>query len=56
MLNRHLDLTKAEAVAILQSNTEKSIDLYDAIETQALSMADALAEGIVRQFPGTFSV
>lgn len=55
MLNRHLDLTKSEAVAILQNDMAKSIDLYDTIETQALSMADALSQGIVSQFPDAFS-
>lgn len=54
MLYTHLDLTKAEAAAQISQKYAESISLYDRIETQALSMADAMAEGIVRQFPDLF--
>jgi LysM repeat protein len=54
MMRRHLDLTKAEAQAILGNDTAKSISLFDAIEQQALEMADVMSGGIVRQSPGNF--
>lgn len=50
MLHEHLALTKNEAVAIMNKNYPESIRLYDNIEQQALAMADAFANGIVRQF------
>ena len=54
MLHMHLALTKAEAVAILSGEYQKSIMLYDQIEQQALGMADALSSGIIAQFPQLF--
>ncbi len=50
MLHEHLALTKGEAVAILTGDAQRSIMLYDQIELQALSMADALSAAMVRQF------
>jgi hypothetical protein len=54
MLYTHLALTKAEAVAILTSDFAKSESVYDEIERQALGMADAISDGIVRQAPWLF--
>lgn len=51
MLYQHLALTKAEAVATLSGDHMKSIGLYDQIERQALAMADAISQGIAKQFP-----
>lgn len=50
MLYTHLSLTKAEAVAMLTGDYQKSVDLYDEIERQALGMADAISSGISKQF------
>lgn len=50
MLYHHLALTKKEAEAILAGEYNLSIQLYDRIEQQALEMADAFAEGIIKQF------
>ncbi len=54
MLQRHLDLTTRETVDHLQKKWDDEIATYDKIEAQALMMADALAMGIVKQFPEKF--
>ncbi len=54
MLQRHLDLTTKETVDHLQKKWADEIATYDKIEAQALMMADALAMGIVKQFPEKF--
>jgi hypothetical protein len=51
MLYEHLALTKAEAVARLNNEYAKDIDLYDQIENQALQMADIMSYAIIQQFP-----
>jgi hypothetical protein len=43
MFYEHLALTKAEAVTMLQQDYKGSIQLYDRIERQALTMADLLS-------------
>lgn len=50
MLDEHLSLTKSEAVSILNGNYAEGIGTFDKIEKQALTMANAFAEGIMRQF------
>jgi hypothetical protein len=54
MLNQHLKLTTAEVVARLGRNWEADVAAYDRIHQHALGMADALATGIVKQFPRRF--
>jgi hypothetical protein len=54
MLNDHLALTTQEAVARLERRWENDIALFDRIFTQSQMMADALTDGIVRQFPARF--
>jgi hypothetical protein len=54
MLNQHLALTTNEAVARLQKNWNNEIAAFDQIFPQALMMADALSDGIVKQFPNRF--
>lgn len=54
MLHEHLAITKDEAVATLSMNFERSIQIFDQVELQALEMADVMTEGIVRQFPRRF--
>ncbi|MDD1758244.1 MAG: hypothetical protein LUQ22_05875 [Methanotrichaceae archaeon] len=56
MWNEHLNLTKTEAVAILNKDYPDSISTYDMIEQNAMMMADALTDAIVKQFPGKFAV
>jgi hypothetical protein len=54
MLREHLRLTQAEAVAILNMEFERGIQIFDQVELQALEMADMMTEGIVKQFPRRF--
>lgn len=54
MLHEHLALTECEAIALLTKDYEKRILLFDKIEDQALTMADAFSDGIVKQFPAKF--
>ncbi|HHW89391.1 MAG TPA: acetylglutamate kinase [Clostridiales bacterium] len=50
LLFDHLRMTEDEAVLILTGQYEKSIKIYDQIQTQALKMADVMTRGIIRQF------
>jgi hypothetical protein len=55
MLNEHLVLTKAEAVARLTGNYTGDIATFDQIHKHANGMSDAIVAGIVKQFPEKFS-
>jgi hypothetical protein len=55
MMADHLDLTLAEADARLKGNYLADVAAYDEIHEQILHMADMLSDGIVAQFPGSFS-
>jgi hypothetical protein len=54
LLAQHLSLTKGEAVARLEQDWERDVQAFDDIYTEILTMADALSEGIVKQFPDRF--
>jgi hypothetical protein len=54
MMNEHLALTTQEAVARLKKNWNDDVAAFDKIFDQAMMMADALTEGIVKQFPDRF--
>ncbi len=54
MLDEHLKLTTDEAVARIQKNWSADIQAFDEIYNQILSMADALTNGIKKQFPNKF--
>ena len=51
MLNEHLSLTTEEAKARLEKRWDDDAKTFDKIFDQAMHMADALTDGIVKQFP-----
>ena len=51
MLNQHLALTTQEATARIQGRWSDDAATFDSIFNQILGMADALSDGIVKQFP-----
>ncbi len=54
MLNQHLALTTQEATARIQGRWADDASAFDSIFNQILGMADALSDGIVKQFPNRF--
>lgn len=55
MMKSHLDLTLDEATARLKGNWEDDVAAYDKVHQEILEMADALAQGIMKQFPDQFA-
>ena len=55
MMNQHLSTTTNEVVARLTKNWDADVKAYDAVYEHILMMADALSDGIVKQFPEKFS-
>jgi hypothetical protein len=54
MLHYYLALTDQEILLRFYEDYVTDVESYDRIETQALTMADALTDGIVKQFPAKF--
>lgn len=54
LLSLHLKITKEEAVARLTEKWEEDIQKFDEIYTEIMVLADALSDGIVKQFPEKF--
>lgn len=54
LLALHLSLTKNEAVARLSSKWDDDVKAFDDIFVEIMTVADALADGIVKQFPEKF--
>ena len=50
LLFDHLRMTEAEAVEMLTGRYEESIQEFDAIQAEALVMADVMSCGIIKQF------
>jgi hypothetical protein len=53
-MHEHLRLTTQEAVAHLEGRWKADVAAYDAVHRHILHMADALADGIIAQFPARF--
>jgi hypothetical protein len=54
MMNKHLATTTDEVVARLKKDWAGDVRAYDAVYAHILTMADALSDGIVKQFPNRF--
>lgn len=54
MLYEHLDLLKKSVGHHMSKNIPESMANFDRIYEQALQMADAMSDGIVKQFPDKF--
>lgn len=50
MFYKHLELTKKEAVTMIQKDYQTDIEVFDEIEAEALAMSDVIASAIVMQF------
>ena len=56
MMKMHLSTTTTEVVARLNKNWEEDVRAFDGVYDHILKMSDALAEGIVKQFPEKFGL
>jgi hypothetical protein len=54
MMNTHLSTTTDEVVARLTKNWDADARAFDRVYTHILAMSDALADGIIKQFPEKF--
>jgi hypothetical protein len=54
MMKKHLSTTTSEVVARLTHDWDADVKAYDAVYEHILMMADALSDGIVKQFPDKF--
>ena len=50
LLFDHLRMTEDEAVFLLTGKYENSIKVYDAIQSEAIEMANVMTNGMIRQF------
>src|SRR5687767_2343510 len=55
LMKGHLTTTTNEVVARLNKNWEEDVKAFDAVYRHILMMSDALADGIVKQFPEKFA-
>jgi hypothetical protein len=54
MMNTHLSTTIDEVQARLDKDWEADVKAYDEVYEHILAMADALSDGIIKQFPDKF--
>jgi hypothetical protein len=54
LMKKHLSTTTDEVVARLDKNWTDDVRAFDAVYDHILHMADALSDGIVKQFPNKF--
>jgi len=55
MMKKHLSTTTDEVVARLGKNWDDDVRAFDAVYDHILHMSDALADGIIKQFPDRFT-
>ena len=55
LMKKHLSTTTTEVVARLTKDWEADVRAFDEVYAHVLHMADALTEGIVKQFPNKFT-
>lgn len=55
MFYEHLDLTKQEAIFMINIDYQKDIEVYDKIEKQAREMADTIADAMIMLYPTMFA-
>jgi len=55
MMRMHLTTTKNEVTARLNKDWDADVRAFDAVYDHILKMSDALADGIIKQFPDQFS-
>ena len=55
LLDQHLRLTKGEVTARLKKDWNADVKAFDDIFTEIMVLADALTNGLVKQFPAKFS-
>jgi hypothetical protein len=55
LMKGHLATTTAEVVARLNKNWDQDVKAFDEVYRHILMMSDALADGIVKQFPDKFT-
>jgi hypothetical protein len=54
LMKMHLSTTTEEVVARLNKNWDADVRAFDAVYDHILKMSDALADGIIKQFPDKF--
>ena len=55
MMSKHLTTTTEEVVARLTKDWAADVKAYDTVYEHILMMSDALADGIIKQFPAKFA-
>jgi hypothetical protein len=55
MMRKHLSTTTNEVVARLNKDWVADVSAFDAVYEHILQMADALSDGIIKQFPNKFA-